>query len=160
MKYIVRHNSLVKTFKKILKEYGNVRFTSGDDYLPQDHPLIKTIKAAIGIKQPLKFSTTFSFPYSTDEYFKVFLNYQVDKISMWKEPDDENYKGTIHILITDIKLIDDYGDYDVEDEDEIKSDVWEELTELLLTNIESWNLPVDVDFSFLWKKHNGRVIRL
>jgi hypothetical protein len=143
MKFIIPENRVSNLMENLLNE-------DRDYLLPQNHPLIKTIKASFG-KEPFIFNTSYVAPFAEDDsVVDVHIAYSTPKINLWKE--DEMYKGTIYILVEKIilSLREDaeqvYGYHD------IPTWIWDDLQDHLADSISDWNIPVDVDFDITIKK--------
>jgi len=145
MKFIIPKNRVFNLMENLLRE-------EREEYLPQDHPLIKTIKASFG-KEPYVYETSYAAPYSMGEdYVDVKIIFSISKISLWRHNVRNEYVGTVYILVEKIILTLNNDVEEFNKLDNIPSWIWEDIQDKLLENISNWNIPIDVDFDIKMKK--------
>ena len=137
--------------RKILKEETS-------RHLPQDHPLIKTIKKMVGNEYNDWFSDRFN-----EERYDYQITFHIPKITMWKVTDeDREYKGpwqsyrphpdaiwggSIYIKITKIKITDSEGRVDFLDINDFPDSSREDFEDFIINTVGKWIPGADLDVS-------------
>lgn len=132
--------------KKIIREEVDYDFT-----LDNNHPMVRAIVNVIG--EVGEYEDWYTTPYSDNEdATDVFIRYKIDKVSLWKEEENDYFLGTLKLIVTDILI-----GYSEEDEwdrvyyrDDLPSFIWERLEENIIENVEKWvpNVGVDIELKF------------
>jgi hypothetical protein len=139
--------------RKILKEETS-------RHLPQDHPLIKTIKKMVGNEYEETFIDSWN-----EETYEYKITFDVPKISMWKvtdedrehysfktyKPDNDSiWEGTIYVKVMKLKIFDSLGNVEFLDFDNIPDYSRRDFEDYISDTVAQWipgaNLDVSVDF--------------
>lgn len=134
--------------QKIVTEFSFLK--ESDGRLPKSHPMVKAISDVVG--EVGEYEDWYSTPFAdNEEATDFFIRYKLDKVSIWKE-NDNDFSGTIKLIISDILI----GNSD-EDQwermyyrDDLPSWTWDRLEESIIEKIEKWipNVGVDIELKF------------
>ena len=125
-----------KLIKKILKEYVDKEAGS----------IIKDfINDEFGLYEDM-----FSIPYDDSGYIDVIIQYEVDKVHVWKSFSEYNYEGTVYVKVEKILIGDKNENFweSVSWQDDLPECVWDDFSEFFnKVCIKYFGASVDADIT-------------
>lgn len=134
--------------QKIVTEFSFLK--ESDFRAPNTHPIVKAITNVVG--EEGEYKDWYSAPFAdNEEPIDFFFRYKLDKVSIWKEKNDE-FSGTIKLIITNIAV----GNSEENDwermyyRDDLPSWIWDDFEESIIEKVEKWipNVDVDIELKF------------
>lgn len=125
-----------KLIKKILKEYVDKEAGS----------IIKDfINDEFGLYEDM-----FSIPYDDSGYIDVIIQYEVEKVHVWKSFSEYNYEGTVYVKVEKILIGDKNENFweSVSGQDDLPEWIWDDFSEFFnKVCIKYFGASVDADIT-------------